>query len=596
MKFGFAFGETFLGTQKGSRRKSGSERIRHLLAFYLAGFAVLVMIVGRLVQLQIMEGEETRIRSEENRLKLSRVSAPRGAIYDRNGEVLVRNVPVYKKYELGSKKYEVIGREEAERLRGEGEEVIEDIGREYIFGKSTGHILGYLGEIDEDGLNEARSDCLFLGRGCDYQLGDFVGILGIEKIYEEVLRGSPGGVVEERGVDGSKVRELAIREPSAGDDVTLTIDIGLQRKAVEILGDRRGAVVVSDPTSGEILALASSPGFDANVFNKQIANSGEPFGEAQDRQIEAILNSEDKPLFNRALAGLYPPGSVFKIVTATAALEEGEIKESTEIEDTGEIKIGEFRYGNWYFDQYGRKEGFLNIVGAIKRSNDIFFYRLGEKTGADKIAQWAEKFGLGKLVGLNLSAEAVGVVPSPEWKETFKGERWFLGNTYHFAIGQGDLQTTPLQIHQMASVIASEGKLCKPVLVKVGQVDQVIQVGKGGKCEEVGIGEETLRLVQEGMVEACKPRGTAFPFFNFSTATEASASADTTDGERVACKTGTAQFGDPKDRTHAWFVVYGPSENPEILVTVLLEAAGEGSYQAAPVAKELFSYWFHKRS
>ena len=593
-RFGFAFGDTFLDSQRRVRKtqETGKRGLTRLLAFYLVGGGILVLLVGRLMQLQLIQGQENRQRSESNRVQLARAGAPRGAIFDRNGTPLTRNVPIYKlKIEDGQ--WEIVTREEAEERERAGETIVEEVGREYLYGEALAHIIGYLGEVTEAELAGAQQDCLRRGVGCDLALGDVTGKLGVERAMEASLRGISGGTVIERGVDGAVVRKLAIREPQAGRDVTLTIDLGLQQLVAKTLGERKGAVVVSDPVSGEILALASGPGFDPNIFNRSTfdkLSAGKELG-VNSKSIKEILDNDDKPLFNRVLAGLYPPGSVFKIVTATAGLEEGEIDEQTEIEDTGEIKIGEFRYGNWYFDQYGRTEGFLDIVGAIRRSNDIFFYKVGEKLGGEALAEWASRFGLGKLVGLNLGGEALGLVPSPEWKERVKGERWFLGNTYHFAIGQSDLQVTPLQMHQVASVVAAGGKLCRPSLVR-----EALGVAKvpEGDCEELGISEETEELVKEGMLAACAPGGTAFVFANFSLS-EASPSGEISDRDRVACKTGTAQFGDPQDRTHAWFVAFGPTEEPEILVTVLLEAAGEGSEQAAPVAKNIFSYWFHER-
>lgn len=598
-RFGFAFGETFVEAKRRQREFS-----RRLAVVYVLGGGLVLLLLGRLGQLQIVQGVQNRERSENNRIEVERVKAPRGTIFDRNGVALTRNVPIYKWTmdngpirQAQGKQWTIVSREEGEKLKNEGEEVVEEVGREYLYASVMGHVVGYLGEISEEGLAGAEERCVGSNEDCEYRLGDLVGKLGAEKAYEEVLKGQDGGEIVERGADGKVLRMLSVRGANVGRDVSLTLDLGLQQRTVEILGNRKGAVVVSDPASGEVLALVSSPGFDPNLFSEQKAKSKEQRARSNEQR-EDILASEDKPLFNRVTAGLYPPGSVFKIVTAVAGLEEREIDASTEIEDIGEIKVGEFRYGNWYFDQYGRKEGFLDLVGAIKRSNDIFFYKVGEKLGAEKMAEWAGKFGFGEVAGLDLFAEAEGVVPSPEWKERVKGERWFLGNTYHFAIGQGDLQVTPLQVHQASSIVAANGKLCKPRFVKENQgiIGGLLSpLVREASCEELGISEEALNLVKQGMVEACKPRGTAFPFFNFSVS-EASPSGEIDDEDRVACKTGTAQFGDPQDRTHAWFVAFGPSDRPEILVTVLLEAAGEGSYEAAPVAKEIMDYWFHERS
>lgn len=590
-RFGFVFGETFVEPKRRERFL-----FARTLSFYLLGLGLLLVILGRLVQLQVIHGAENRQRSESNRLSVQRLSAPRGVIFDRNGEALTRNVPLFKwlgedgpvKLGNGVNKWQIVSKEEAQRRQEEGGEIWQDVGREYLFAGALAHVVGYVGEISEAELAQKQLKCNPGNISCNYVLGDTVGKMGLERVAEESLRGEMGGVVVERGANGEMVRQLTIREPIAGEDIRLSIDAGLSQKAIEVLAGREGAVIASDPKTGEILALVSSPSFDPNLFSNQqsvISN----------QQREEILTSEEKPLFNRALGGLYAPGSVFKVVTATAGLEEEKIDEKSEIEDTGEITVGTFRYGNWYFDQYGRKEGSLNIVSAIKRSNDIFFYRVGERLGAEKLAEWAGRFGLGKVVAMGLPGEAQGMVPSPEWKERVLGERWFLGNTYHFAIGQGDLQVTPIQIHQMASVVARLGKKCPLSLVtKKDEKALISPLAEATDCEDLGIEPETIKLVTEGMVAACAPGGTAFPFFTFS-AKEASPSGEIAAEDRAACKTGTAEFGDPQDRTHAWFVVFAPAEDPELVMTVLLEKAGEGSYEAAPVARALFDYWFHER-
>lgn len=243
--------------------------------------------------------------------------------------------------------------------------------------------------------------------------------------------------------------------------------------------------------------------------------------------------------------------------------------------DTGEIKVGQYRYGNWYFDQYGRTEGEINLVRALARSNDIFFYRVGEEAGVDRLVEWSGKFGLGQATGIELP-EAEGLVPNRLWKERVTGEKWFLGNTYHLSIGQGDLLTTPLQIARMTSAAVS-GRLCKVSLLMETRFD----------CRDLGLSSDQLSLVREGMRQACATGGTAFPFFDFS--------------PYVLCKTGTAQHSgqdanDPRDasghvKPHAWITVAYPGENPEMILTVMLESAGEGSAEAGPVAKDILTQW-----
>jgi penicillin-binding protein 2 len=257
------------------------------------------------------------------------------------------------------------------------------------------------------------------------------------------------------------------------------------------------------------------------------------------------------------------------MVTAYAGLESGKIKRDTLIEDTGEIKIDQYRYGNWYFDQYGRTEGQINIERALARSNDIFFYKVGELVGVDELVKWSRKFGLGEPTGIELPGEVSGLVPDRLWKERMTGERWFLGNTYHMSIGQGDLTATPLQIARMTAGAVS-GRLCQVSIIKDSEP----------KCESLGLKTENTEIVKEGMRQVCASGGTAFPFFDFA--------------PPVLCKTGTAQHAGQKaesDLPHAWITVAYPAENPEMVLTVMLEAAGEGSYEAGPVARQILEKW-----
>jgi len=458
-------------------------------------------LIARLAAVQIIDHNYYQTLARENRIKLVKIPADRGVIYDRSGKPLDRNAPE---------------------------------GRDYLLAEAGSNVLGYVGEGDQE--IEGRD--------------------GLEKFYDESLRGKAGGILVETDTNGEVMREIGRSEPQPGKNLTTTLDAGLQQKAYELLSGRKGALIASDPKSGEILALVSSPGFDPN-------------------SVEKYLTDKNLPLFNRALGGEYPPGSTFKLVTATAALEENKINADTQIEDTGVINIGPYSYSNWYFTQYGRTEGSINIVAAIKRSNDIFFYRLGEMLGIRALADWAKFFGLGYPTGIDLPGEAAGAMPDPQWKLLVKKENWFLGDTLIAAIGQGDILMTPLQVNQMTSVIASAGQWCRPHLVSAGR----------DYCRKLDIHPETTGLITQGMIQVTQAGGTAWPFFNFPVS--------------VAGKTGTAEYGDKTSAkgglTHAWFTAFAPADNPNIVVTVLLEGAGEGSYEAAPVAKDLLSYWFSRQ-
>lgn len=375
------------------------------------------------------------------------------------------------------------------------------------------------------------------------------------------------------------------RDPIAGEDIRTSIHYGLQKMVAEVMngergsprgpatdGTLRGAIVATD-IKGEVLALYSSPSYNPNIFIEK--KSGE---------IQKVLKSRDLPLFNRVIGGSFHPGSVFKPVVAIAALEEGEIDEGFTYEDTGQIIIetiyGTFSYTNWYFTQYGATEGKIDVKRAMARSTDTFFYKIGELVGIRKLNEWAHKFGLGELSQIDIPGEVVGLIPSPEWKEEVKGERWFLGNTYHLSIGQGDIALTPLGVNQAIAAIAANGVYCTPHLATSGVLgnDKLARrsLGEGG-CKDLGISKNTIKLVKEGMKGACSPGGTGFTFFDFEIPT--------------ACKTGTAETIE-EGKTHAWFVAFAPVDFPEIVATVLVEKGGEGSYVAGPIAREIFEYWF----
>lgn len=486
--------------------------------YYLVLLLAGLVLVGRLVMLQIFEGEYYRVLATENRVKFKEIKANRGVIYDRFGEILVRNTPM---------------------------------GREYIYGQVMAHLLGYVGEADEIEVE--------LG---GYKLKDMIGKMGLEKKYDWYLRGVDGGVLLESDAKGKVIREIGRKEPVAGESLSLSIDAGLQKKAYELMEKRKGAIVASVPETGEILVLVSSPAFDPS-------------------KVDQYLDQKDLPLFDRAIGGEYPPGSVFKIVTTVAGLEEGVVDETTEMEDTGEIRVGQWRFGNWYFDQYGQKEGKINLVKAIARSNDIFFYKLGEGLGIEKLSDWAKYFGLGRVTEIDLPGEANGLMPNPSWKEEFIGESWYLGDTYISSIGQGNILMTPIQVNQMTSVIASNGDWCQPHINKRARPSKGLALPE---CQSLGISQKSIDLITEGMKQVTESGGTAWPFFNF-----------TVKGERVyvAGKTGTAEFGE--DQTHAWLTAFAPVDRPNIVLTVLLESAGQGSDQAAPVAKDLLNYWFNRQ-
>lgn len=552
-------------------------------------FLVFAFIFVRIFNLQVVHGEYYRRLSDENRTRTVLEYAPRGIIYDRNGEALVSNSPAFKLLE--GDRVEWVSRDEALSLEAKGATVSADVQRTYIYGPTFGHVLGYIGKISDREL--------LLPEYASYGLLDFIGKEGLEREYELLLHGVNGKKLYEVDSAGKMVRLLGEQDPIPGKNITTTLDVELQKEAEHSLKDvERGAVVVSDARTGGILAMYSKPSFDPNLFTHNLSYQAQ----GEYTSLESLLgNREERPLLHRAIAGVYPPGSTYKLVTATAALESAAMKADTEVEDTGIHRVGEFSFGNWYFLEQGRKDEDVNVVKAVARSNDIYFYIASERTGISKIAEWSKEFGLGKRTGVDLPGEVKGLVPGPSWKERVIGEPWYLGDTYNLGIGQGYLLATPLQVNTWASVFAAGGRLMRPHLLK----------GHEEVVRSDFIKSENLELVREGMKQACATGGVAYPFFNFSvnnsklkhdgldfleaTGSAKVASQAATTRIVVGCKTGTAETPGEDSDPHAWFTVFAPFYNPEVVVTVLVENGGQGSSVAAPIAKEILTEYFENK-
>lgn len=547
--------------------------------WFLGWWICLVIGVGalfvRAMELQIWSGEYFWAMADDQRVRLVSIPTARGIIYDRNGEPLLRNIPVFRKLVIDREKglyFDVISREEALAMQqtDEGPRVIEAVDREYLYGKELAHVLGYLGEASQDEIDQSK-----VGQGncaAKLEMGSLVGRAGVEGAYDCVLRGKDGTLLLEVDTSGGMVREFGRQAPVSGNRLDLTIDLGLQKKAYEALGGKVGGLVAIDPTTGEVLAMVSAPTFDPEWFG-MTSRLGAKY--QTNETLADLFNAPEKPLLNRTVASMYPPGSIFKLVVATAGLEEGTIDKNALYTDTGLIQMGSYQFRNWYFLKYGTGEGSMNVVRALARSTDTFFYDLGGKLGPEKMAKWARVLGFGSQTGVGLQSEAVGLIPDPEWKIATRNEKWYLGNSYHMSIGQGDVLVTPLQVAAMTSVFANNGVKCQPHLVK-GE----------SNCKSVGIGLENLGTVIAGMEAACSPGGTASVFFNSTYA--------------VACKTGTAEYGpvDANGRraTHAWITVMSLDKDEEnkvkpLVVSVLVEGGGEGSIVAAPIAKQVMDYW-----
>lgn len=535
------------------------------LAYFKVFLTLLVLVLFiRLFYLTVIRGSANRQLAEENRIRYQEVEAARGKILDRYGNILAESREHFFQ-EIDGESREVTGAQardlEAAGLAGEnflGElgMIRREVVREYPYGQIFSHVLGYLSRVQEEDLLKNR----------DLSSIDLVGRLGVEEIYDPVLRGKNGARVVEVDASEGILSLLAAVDGDPGADLEVTLDLALSQKVYSALtaalmrtSAQAGAVVVSRVDTGEILTLASAPAFDPN-------NVG-----------QAVVDARG-PLFNRAITGVYTPGSVFKIVTAVAGLASGKITPETEIEDVGEFSIGDSRFSNWYFLSYGGRDGILKIDRAIARSNDIFFYRLGERLGLSDLRKWAVAFGFGQAAGIDLPSEASGLVGDELWKIANRGESWFLGDTMHLAIGQGFILATPIQVNMATATVANGGRKVTPYVVRRVRQDDGRVVDINARSAVLPLSQSTLAPVKEGMKLACSRGGTAWPFFNASYA--------------VGCKTGTAERA--QGNPHAWFTAFAPYQSPEIAITVIIENGGEGSAVAAPVAKEVLDWYFSK--
>jgi penicillin-binding protein 2 len=582
------FGESVTTGKTKRHRHSDGEKSRSL-RFYLIPIIIisaLGIILLRLFFLQVVQGSYYRLLSDGNRIKTILIHAPRGIVFDRNGKPLVYNSPGYRLSKDGRTK--LISSDEAIKLIAEGEKNLEiDNLRDYPNKQSMAHLLGYLGQISEDDLKTPK----FSG----YKSGDLVGKMGIEAKYESFLKGIDGKQLAEIDNGGKLVRKLGETDGIPGKNINITIDSDLQNKAYESLKNiKKGAVVASTP-KGEILALVSTPSFDPNLFTQ--GSGYKSATESAYQSIDSILNdSENQPFLNRAISGLYPPGSTFKLITAATGLQNKIIDTNYSVKDTGVVKLGQFSFANWYFTNYGGTDGDVNVIKGIKRSNDIFFYKLAEKVGIEKLSEMGKKFKIDTGLGIDLDNESKGVMPNDNWKRKNIGEQWYLGDTYHLGIGQGYLLATPLEVNSWAGVIANGGTLYRPHLLK----DLGAEV-----LNKKFLDQETIAPIRQGMIESCAKGGVAYPLFDFKVKNAklkidginilkvATGSADMRQIV-VACKTGTAQHGGEKTMPHAWITLFAPAYDPQIVLTVLAEESGEGSQKAAPIAKEILTEWFSK--
>lgn len=533
----------------------------------------------RLTQLQLTQASSYEQQAEANRIWRLVQRAPRGEIRDRNGVLVAGNVLQYMwEYEENEQRRELVIDDQELAMRAVATapaQVRVNYERVYPYGSVLAHLIGYV-------QSAQNSNDVVFGRS------------GLERLSQERLAGEDGLEVYERDAFGQPTRLLSQQAAVKGDDLQLSIDAELSKVAFEALGEQRGAVIVGNPKTGKLLAIVSKPSFEP-ILGSSTTNSTDINASPSAQilpNIAAALQADHNPFLFRPVAAVYPPGSLYKIVTALAGLEYQSFTADTQVRDEGVLRVGEFSYQNWYWRQYGRVEGDISVVRALARSNDIFFYKAAEWIGPNKLADFSRLLGLGKVTGLGFPGEQTGLVPDPIWKQRYFGEPWYLGNTYHMGIGQGDVLVTPLQLQMVMSTVATRGQLCQP------QIEQ----GLNPRCQELSLQADSLNTVKEGLRQACMDGGTAYPFFPV--------------GYEVICKTGTAEYGAANEqgfrRTHGWFTAalsHQPrSENipieefdPELVITVLVESDDgalykEGSREAAPVALEIAQWWWSRNA
>jgi penicillin-binding protein 2 len=572
-------------------------RLRALAVLLGAGF---LAIGVQLAHLQILSGERLAAQSEKNRLRLRAIVAPRGILFDRSGLPLVDNRPAFTlvvvprevpdlelvldrlaavtgvprgdlRERLGrvspdspwpvrlfrGLSLEEVARIEEWRLELPGVTIEVEPQRAYPSVRFAAHLLGYVREASDGDLAQ-------VGRG-RLQRGDLVGQSGLERLHDEHLRGRDGAEQIEVDAYGRQIRVLHRQEPAPGATVRTTIDRRIQQAAEEALGERAGAVVVLDPRTGDVLALVSHPAFPVERFSRPL-----------DRETWlALVQDPTRPLLNRAAQGLYPPGSLFKIVVAAAALQAQIFTPFDRLACPREWVFGGRPYHNW--EDHDR--GALTLQEAIQQSCNTFFYQLGLRVGPERIAAMAEAFGLGRATGSGLTGERPGLVPSPAWKRRTLHDRWHAGDTVSLSIGQGLITVTPLQMARMMAAVANGGTLWKPRFVERieapdGQLLAAERPTVQGRVELAPVVFDFLREALQGVVDAGTGKGARVA------------------GVAVAGKTGTAQTHEfrsdadrkRRDQDHAWFAGFAPAEDPQVVVVVFAERAGLGGQVAAPLA------------
>lgn len=585
---------------------------------YFIWIVFLILTIGlafRVFYLNIIKGDYYQNISKGNRIREIAIKAPRGEIFDKFGNALVKNTPSIDAVIIpadlpdgANEKKKVIDNlslilnldkdnletliesqnkksaeptlvkanlsqdealilaEKSEELKGV--ELEKTAVRSYGDGPILSHIIGYDGKITPKELSADSG----------YRMTDYIGKTGIEKSYEKDLRGKNGAKQVEVDSLGNIKKDLGIIDPEAGKSLILNIDEGLQKKIydsfnliLEKTGTKTAAAVAIDPRNGGILAMVSLPGYDNNLFANGISNE----------DYKNIISDKNLPLLNRAISGEYPPGSTIKPAIASAALSENVITPSTIINGLGgSLNIGNFHFGDW------KAHAPSDVRTAIAQSNDIFFYTVGggygniQGLGMSRMKKYENLFGFGNPSGIDLPGESSGFIPDERWKQNKLNEKWYIGDSYHCAIGQGFVTATPIQLANYTAALANGGTLYKPRIVnRIKNNNGEIQYFQPEIIRSNFISQDVMNVVREGMRQTVTD-GTAQQLKDLPVA--------------VAGKTGTSQFG-TEGKTHGWFISFAPYDNPEIAMVVLAEGGGEGNSSAVPITKEVYQWYFNRK-
>ncbi len=598
--------------REGDRLRTFSRRALCLGAGQLGLFGLLA---ARLYYLQVVSADEYALLADENRINHRLLPPARGRIFDRHGVPVARNSPTYRVLvtreqtadlratlealagliPLPEEHLQEVIAEAARRRRFVPITVEEDLNwtelsriavnapdlpgvsldagllRDYPTGAIMAHVLGYVGPVSETELN---GDPLL-------ELPDFrIGKNGIEKVYDAVLRGRAGISRFEVNALGREIKELYRSDGEAGRDLNLTIDLDLQRYVYERLSaEQSAAVVVLDVETGDVLALASVPTFDPRAFTN---------GLTQDTWRE-LTGSANSPLVNKAIGGQYPPGSTFKLLTALAALEGGVSGPDYEVTCNGSIQLGDHEFHCWKRWGHGR----LKLIDGIAQSCDVYFYDLARRVGVDAIAAMARRFGLGQTLAIDLPGERPGLVPDRAWKQATRGAPWQLGETLITGIGQGYMQTTPLQLAVMTARIANGGRAVRPRLVRA---DPAADAGERPEpAPALGVSDWALRFVRQGMYEVVNgERGTARQASLGDAEVALAGKTGTSQVRRIsrAERLTTVRKNDDKpweERDHALFVAFAPFRAPRYALAVVVEHGGSGAATASPIARDIMA-------